>query len=246
MPFGIVRFLHGKNNQSSASNGDNMIKHTKYLTCSLLLSSVIACSSSPHPKDVFSPTLNPDTQAEYDKERQKVMNGQKDADFTALRMSYTGTKAYAPWDSAEHEAALAMLAAQEDGEYQLCLSLAKAILQKNYTSLDGHFGSLACRQNPSKQEDSDQHRFALEGLMKSIRTSGNGQSPESAFVVISATEMRAFIRFTGLLMYREEAVDLGYRELKKVFVLNPETEESREFFFDTTPARLSSFRQDTQ
>ncbi len=203
---------------------------------------LLACSHSPTQNTEFTPPpLHPNTASAYEAERARVMTQAPNSDFTRLRHSFTGTDAYQPWDTTEHEASIAMLNAQEDEDYTLCLRLADAILERNFVSLYGHFGAYACNQGLDHTDQAQFHGWMLKGLMDSITASGDGLSEDSAFIVLSGTEMRAFVRLSGLLMYRQENVFSGPRQLEVVYATDPAVNDDVVWYFDTSFARQKSF-----
>lgn len=217
--------------------------HCLAIVCVLLLT-ITACSQTAKRDETrpLVPGLNPNQEAVVEREKQKLLARDTDADFTRLRQAYTSTPAYKPWDTREHEASLAMFNALQDGDYPLCLQFAEAMLELNYTSLGGHFGAFSCHSALGNNEQSAYHRYVISGLMHSIEQSGDGLSAETAYKTISASEMRSFLQIRGQLMYRQEYEPLGAKQINKIYAIDSETEEHVEVYFDNSAALFQGIK----
>lgn len=188
------------------------------------------------------PTLQPNDQPTFEREKARIKEKSPQADFDKLRTSYTRTAQYQPWESREHEAGLLLLEAYEDGDFSFCLRLADAVLELNFTSLLAHFGSAACHSGLGNEQQSRFHAWVLQGLINSIQSSGDGKSSATPFVCNSPTEMRDFIRMLSLLMYRQEYVSTAPRQIEKIHTLDIDSDRNVVLYFDTTAARMHSFK----
>ncbi len=210
-----------------------------FLFISLILS---ACASNTHNGDpLFTPSLHTYKEDAFQKEKSRVLAQDSSANFNLLRLSYTHTRQYQPWESREHEAGLVLLEAHQSGDFALCITIAEALLKLNFTSLMGHFGGAACYSALGDTNKSTFHTWVLQGLISSIRSSGDGISIDTPFVCNSPTEMRDFVRMLGLLMYRQDYVDSGPKQIERVHAINT-NDENITLYFDTTVARMHSFR----
>lgn len=206
--------------------------------------SLFSCAS-PHRYQADSPlfTLNKDTQSRFEIEKKHVLVQSDKANFKKLRTAFTGTKLYRPWETTEHEAALSMLNASEDENYELCLAFADALIEANFISLDGHYGAFQCNKELGNTARSEFHSYVLKGLLDSIHASGDGLSPDTAYVTLSSNETRAFIRLQGLLMYRQEPLLIGNKQLEHIFIIEPISDEASSLYFDISAATMSVFKQ---
>ena len=174
----------------------------------------------------------------FEREKQKLIQRDETIDFRILRMSYAQTSSYDPWNTQLHEASLAMFNAFEDGQFELCLTFSRAILDGNYVSLAGHFGAMNCLNALDRTKEAAFHNYVVTGLMVSIAESGDGLSPESAFVTISPTEMRSFMQIRGLVSYRQELVVGTSKHVEKIYAVDTATNQHHEIYFDNSIALL--------
>jgi len=209
----------------------------------LLAATLASCSNKQYSgTELVIPGINQNTEAKFLEEKERILNQSPDADFDALRQAYVGTDDFKPWDSSEHKAGLVLLEAQADGNLELCITFARAMIKENFTSLLGHFGVASCGKALGYTEEASFHSYVLQGLIDSIRKSGDGLSPETAYVCNSPTEMRDFVRLSGLLMYRQEYHSAGRKQIEAVFAMDTQTDEALTLYFDTTASRMHSFK----
>jgi len=215
---------------------------TRGLTILTLLLTLISCGQTPIRDEIASPEHIAQQNAQYEFQRQQALAStmQASTDFSALRHAYARTEQFSPWDMTEHQAGIAMLNALEDDNPTLCAALAGAMVDRNFTSLMGHYGLGTCGKH-SEDIDDALHLWIAKGLLKSIEDSGDGLTPDTAFICNSSVEMRSFIQLSGLLMFRQENVNSGFKQIERALTMNPETEEMHTLYFDLTAARLRSF-----
>lgn len=195
-----------------------MVKQSLFVVLFLLLMS-IANSAMAQGKHSFEELLT------------KVKQFDRSVDFQALRFSYAETPNYNPY-SESMEMRSAMLKALNEKEFQQALQSAQTILEKNYVDLDAHF---ACRIAYKELGDSDKasfHDFVLRGLLRSLMTSGDGKSPETAFQVISITEEYIVLDMLNLVTKDQKLVGLNTHQYDVMTAVHRETKEVLTVYFN--------------
>jgi len=119
-------------------------------------------------------------------------------DFTKLRWTYAQTANYDPYNNGTSDLENEMYDAYDKGDNQLAIDLANQILEKNYLLPDPHFVLLQAYGNLGDQKNADFHSYFLKGLITSISKSGNGTSPETAFIVIQFEEEYFMLNILGI------------------------------------------------
>jgi hypothetical protein len=112
-------------------------------------------------------------------------------------MAYTENKAYNPYDF-DRDAHQAMSVALKKKDYARVLEQAKKILEKNYLDVNAHLATRDAYTQMEKPEQAMFHGYVADGLVKSIMTSGDGKSPQTAFKVISTDEEYVILDALGL------------------------------------------------
>jgi Domain of unknown function (DUF4919) len=161
----------------------------------------------------------------------QLKNNDKSVDFKALRYSYTKTPDYKPYggDEADKDA---MYEALHNKEFKKAIKHAQAILEKNYVDLDAHFVSTTAYGETKNKEKQEFHSFVLKGLLDSIYDSGNGQTPETAFVVITVDEEYFFLSVYGYNVITSSEVQINDHSYDKMEIVDKKTGEKAVFYFN--------------
>ena len=74
------------------------------------------------------------------------------------------------------------------GDCPAAMAHAKEIFEVNLVQIDAHFVTAVCQRKAGNEEEARREHAMLMGLVKSVLGSGDGKSPETAFVVIAIEE----------------------------------------------------------
>lgn len=161
---------------------------------------------------------------------QKVKSFDRTVDFRALRLSFTETPEYNPYlnDNTQD----LMLRALREKRYKDALLAAQSILKYNYVDLDAHLACVIIYDKMKNSEQSNYHHFVLEGLLDSIYKSGDGSTPETAYVVIDVREEYSILDANRLERITYSTLKLGDHNYDKMEVRNIETGEKMVLFFN--------------
>lgn len=179
------------------------------------------------PKQGASPKA---TAARYRELLEKLRKGERDVDFTELRMSYTETADYSPYGD-DSETRQGMFEALDSGKWDDALKHSATILEKNYVDINGHFGAFAANMRKGDAEKADFHKYVFQGLLDSVRSGGDGKSMEHAFVVISTDEEYALLSFLGLRRTRQALMNKDGHAYDMLAAVDPETNQTYSFYF---------------
>ena len=167
----------------------------------------------------------------YETLLEKVKQQDQKVDFSELRMTYTETAAYSPYGG-DAESRKAMFAALKAQEYEKVLASAEQVLAKNYLDINGHFGCFAAHRRLGHEDKAAYHRYVFEGLLNSIKNSGDGLTMEKAFVVISTDEEYAYFNWIGLRVSQQALIKEGEHDYDKMTATNPDTNQSVDYYFN--------------
>ncbi len=161
----------------------------------------------------------------------QLKNNDKSIDFAALRYSYTKSKEYNPYggDDTDKDA---MYAALNNGEFEKAVKHAQAVLEKNYVDIDAHFVCKIAYRETKNTEKQNYHSLVIKGLIDSIYDSGNGQAPETAFVVINTREEYVFLKMYGYNVIKSSLVKINDRSYDKMETEERKTGEKIVFYFN--------------
>jgi hypothetical protein len=151
------------------------------------------------------PTGKPETkepvetvEARYTQFFEQLKQQDPDLDFQALRIAYSQTQAYNPYGGEEDNLIEAMWKAVDASDYNQALDLANQALAINEVSARAHTGAFYACDGLGKKEEAKFHRYVAGGIIDSILASGDGKSPETAYVVIAVPEEYVILSVLGV------------------------------------------------
>jgi hypothetical protein len=165
------------------------------------------------------------TEEDYYALLDSVKNGLSN-DFFSLRMSYTKTGIYDPYNSELDDLRKKIRLSIEEKKFNKALEFANKIFEKRYIDIKAH---LYCSYIYEQLNDSAASRYHYDiynGLMNSIYLSGDGEGYETAFIVMEVSEEYDLLRWLELRLQGQSLVVRdGYSfDIMKVFDENIETE----------------------
>jgi Domain of unknown function (DUF4919) len=187
--------------------------------------------SAPKPTAAPTPTPSPAPKSSYDSLLERVKQGDKTADFKELRFAFTETPAYSPYGG-DRDLRKEMFVAINGKDYDKALASAERMLAKNYLDINGHFGCFAAHNRLGHTDKAAYHKFVFEGLLNSIKDSGDGKTPETAFIVISTDEEYALFNWLGLRVSGQALIHKDGHDYDKMTVNDPKTNETSDYFFN--------------
>jgi hypothetical protein len=152
-------------------------------------------------------------------------------DFRELRLGHLAVGRYT---MGEREAAAPAFAALDAKDWSKAASLAEAMLEGNWTSLDGHFFAFVAARESGRADQAVYHDTVLRGLIASIRQGHDGSSAEQAFFTISTDELYTFLALTGYTPLGQSLVHDDGRVYDVMEVEDQDTKEKKGLWFDIT------------
>jgi len=129
---------------------------------------------------------------------EKVKASDPSVDFTEFRLAYAKTSKYDPYSFSTGDLRDSMVTALNDKNYELALKLADQMLAQNFILPEAHIVAIRACEALGQTEEADFHRYVLNGLIASILHSGDGKSPEHAFVVVLIEEEYLILDVLGI------------------------------------------------
>jgi hypothetical protein len=167
----------------------------------------------------------------YEDLLEKVKKSDQSVDFKELRLAYTETSSYSPYGG-DRESFKQMFASLKANEFDKALASAEALLAKNYLDLNGHFGCFVAHRQLGHADKATYHKFVFEGLLDSIRKSGDGKTSDTAFVVISTDEEYVLFNFLGLRPTGQALINEKGHSYDKMTAVDPKTNETVVYYFN--------------
>jgi hypothetical protein len=157
--------------------------------------------------------------------------GNTGIDYTRLRLSYMDSPEYkAAKDVSKSEDA--MTDALNKNDYPAALNDAEAVLESNYVNIDAHYVALVANRELGAMDKAEFHRTVFRGLINSIRSSGDGKSPETAWVVINVHEEYVMLRVLGFRPSEQSLTHKDGHSYDVMKVKNAEDGTEQTFYFN--------------
>jgi Domain of unknown function (DUF4919) len=156
--------------------------------------------------------------------------GDKTVDFTELRQAYADSPEYA--SGCDPDESKAMLSALRQGDYAQALALAKKILGDCYLDIQAHQVAYVASRKMQHAREANFHRFIVHGLLEAIFHSGNGKSPETAWVVLSTDEEYVILRVLRLAPASQSLLNSGGHAYDRLDAVDPRTQQKVSLYFN--------------
>jgi hypothetical protein len=136
----------------------------------------------------------------------KLKAGDTKIDYTALRYAYAETDDYDGYGGAPNDPRRAMIEAFNARDCDAALKQVNIILDAFYIDIDTHIVASTCHREKLDLGKSAFHGSVANGLEQSILASGDGKTPQTAFVVVLIDEEYYILRSKNLKLSRQSLV----------------------------------------
>jgi hypothetical protein len=144
------------------------------------------------------PLGEPVRSADYEELVAQARQAKAEFDYAALRNAYADSKSYDGYNTDLISLRGPFRKAFADGDCASAIRHGQEILEKNYVFLDAHQILGVCYGRLGQTDLAERHTAAARGLYRSIHATGDGKTPETAFVVISVAEEYSVLGIQGL------------------------------------------------
>jgi hypothetical protein len=182
---------------------------------------------------ILSSVASAQSKEDYAALLKRVQQGDMTVDFPAFRIA--GVLASGGHGSM-HESAdrMAFRKLAEARDYQGALESANQALARNYASIVNHFDAMIACQGLQKTDEAATHEELLNALLDSIQKSGDGQSPETAWFVVTTTEEYIFVsRVLGFKAKSQTFFPKDGHFYDRLEVVDTKTNEGHSVWFNT-------------
>ena len=136
-------------------------------------------------------------------------SGDAATDYTALRMAYAASDDYDPYGTATGEKFNSIWPAFQAKDCAKVLPLADEMLKADFTLVSVHVLRSDCLRTNGDGARADREEAIARGLMASLKASGDGKSPKTAFVVVTMSEERFLLVGLGLHEEKQSLISDG-------------------------------------
>ncbi|MEJ2055939.1 MAG: DUF4919 domain-containing protein, partial [Calditrichaceae bacterium] len=153
-------------------------------------------------------------------------------DFFTLRMAYTKTIDYAPYGSTTSDSLKKASRLIETAQYDSAITVIDHIHGVEYVNIPSHLylGYIYEQLNDSLK--SKFHYSIYEGLLNSIYQSGDGNTPKTAYIVISTSEEYQFLHWFNLQFHSQSLMNEDGYSFDLMETSDPDTKEEFKIYFN--------------
>lgn len=182
----------------------------------------------------------------YDDYIAQVKAGKIEIDYTAFRLAYAASSKYAPYGTIEIVSK--MKKAYDAGDCPSAMAHAEEAFEVNFLQMDAHKIAGFCLKKAGNEEEARRHYAMFLGLFSSVLKSGDGLSPQTAFVVIAVDEEYNVLETASFTPVKQERVNHGGSAFDRFEVKLPESDRTATLFFnvDRPHAQLARTLQKKQ
>lgn len=163
----------------------------------------------------------------------RAQAGDTTVNFTTLRKAWAASPEYAPYGTAADEHADSMRAALQRRDWARAVREADAVLAVTWLDARTHVMKAYAAEQLGDAATAQRERAVAARIVQSVADSGEG-TEESPFVVVTVAEEYAFLGMNGLERRRQRLGRCGERPCDVVEAVNPDTGETRTFYFDVS------------
>ena len=116
------------------------------------------------------------------------------------------------------------------GNWPEAAKQAEIVLAKNYVDINAHMVAHIAYRQQGDAEKARLHRQWADGLLASVKASGDGKSPATAWHVISTSEEYAVFRSMNLRPVGQALINDKGHSYDEMKVIDPQNTESKLYF----------------
>ena len=161
------------------------------------------------------------------------MKSDPKADYLKLRMAFTETASYNPYEP-DRKTQEEMTQALDKKEYDKAIQLADKALKTNYVDLKAHSVAHRAYTALGKADQAKFHRAVFNGLVQSILKSGDGKTAATAYVVISTDEEYAVLAELGIRRTRQALMEEKGQKFDRMDGIDQKSKERVTLYFNVT------------
>jgi len=155
-------------------------------------------------------------------------------DYQALRFARAELPGYNPYDALADPDKGDLIRAMAANNLDGVSAIANQIIARDYTDIDAHAALSSVLQRRGEREQAAFELAVANGLLRSIQQSGDGMTPETAFVVVGVAEEYSFLGASGVQVARQSLVQSVRGPVDALEVVNPTTNERSTVYFDVS------------
>lgn len=169
----------------------------------------------------------------YDELLAQLKSGNTMIDFQALRYARAEQPGYDPYAALADPDKGDLIRGMVANNLDQVSTVANRIIERDYTDIDAHAALATVLERRGQTQQATFERAVADGLLLSIQQSGDGMSPETAYVVIGVAEEYTLLGAMGVQVARQSLIHADRGPVDALEVVN-QNGERRTVYFDVS------------
>ena len=180
---------------------------------------------------VVAPALAAE-QSTYDALVAEAKAGNTMIDYQALRFARSELPGYNPYDALSDPDKGDLIRAMAGNDADRVAAIANDILSRDYPDIDAHAALATVLQRRGERDGAAFELAVANGLLRSIEQSGDGMTPETAFVVVGIAEEYSFLGSRGVQVAKQTLLQTERGPVDALEVVNPQNNQRSTVYFN--------------
>ncbi len=173
-------------------------------------------------------------QTSYDALVAELKAGNTMVDYQALRYARAELPGYNPYDALADPNKGDLVRAMAANDADRVEMIATEIIARDYTDIDAHAALSTVLERRGQTEQAAFELAVANGLLNSIEQSGDGMTPETAYVVIGIAEEYSLLGAKGLQVAKQSLLQTERGPVDALDVINPTNNERSTVYFNVS------------
>jgi hypothetical protein len=170
-------------------------------------------------------------------------DGDPGTDYTAMRQAYAMIADYDPFGDKTNTLMRDGQAAYVAKDCNTALEKFKAAIALNFTLSDAHALSADCLEQAGDKTGEAREEAIAQGLFNSLISSGDGNSPATAFRIVTMHEETVVLAVAGVNGTKKTVITTDQGPVEKIDITDQQTGKKGAVFFNTGVVVLASAMQ---
>jgi hypothetical protein len=170
-------------------------------------------------------------------------DGDPGTDYTAMRQAYAMIADYDPFGDKTNTLMRDGQAAYVAKDCNTALEKFKAAIALNFTLSDAHALSADCMEQAGDKTGEAREEAIAQGLFNSLISSGDGNSPATAFRIVTMHEETVVLAVAGVNGTKKTVITTDQGPVEKIDITDQQTGKKGAVFFNTGVVVLASAMQ---
>ncbi len=170
-------------------------------------------------------------------------DGDPGTDYTAMRQAYAMIAEYDPFGEKTNTLMRDGQAAYVAKDCKTALEKFKAAIALNFTLSDAHALSADCMEQAGDKASEQREEAIAQGLFNSLVSSGDGNSPATAFRIVTMHEEGVILAVAGVNGTKKTVITTDQGPVEKIDITDQQTGKKGAVYFNTGVVVLASAMQ---